>query len=44
MSRLVVRPSRLDDFDDMMELADLSGPGLFRATGCAATGQVSADH
>ena len=28
MSTLVMRPSRLDDFDDMMELAELSGPGF----------------
>lgn len=28
MSKLVMRPSRLDDFDDLMELADLSGPGF----------------
>jgi len=28
MTLLVMRPSRLDDFDDLMELADLSGPGF----------------
>lgn len=28
MSKLVMRPSRLDDFDDLMELAELSGPGF----------------
>ena len=28
MSRLVMRPSRLDDFNDLMELAELSGPGF----------------
>ncbi len=28
MSLLVMRPSRPDDFDDLMELADLSGPGF----------------
>ena len=28
MSTLVMRPSRLDDFDDLMELAELSGPGF----------------
>ncbi len=28
MTMLVVRPSRLDDFDALMELADLSGPGF----------------
>ena len=28
MSFLVIRPSTLDDFDDLMTLADLSGPGF----------------
>ncbi|MAK60790.1 MAG: arginine N-succinyltransferase [Ponticaulis sp.] len=28
MTLLVMRPSRLDDFDDLMELAELSGPGF----------------
>lgn len=28
MSKLVMRPSRLDDFDDLMDLAELSGPGF----------------
>lgn len=28
MSFLVIRPSRPDDFDDLMELAELSGPGF----------------
>lgn len=28
MTRLVMRPSRMDDFDDLMELAVLSGPGF----------------
>ena len=28
MSMLIMRPSRLDDFDDMMQLAELSGPGF----------------